>query len=93
MALVEDFLKRHFTNHNCDSCGRHFPLSCLVTFDSPFPEIAGKYCVCCSHKVFDLVDYCDSCGEEYPKGHLFKSLISEEKYCKTCLRNEMEEYE
>lgn len=94
MDLVNDFLHRHFVyNHTCDYCGRHFPASCIINYDSPFQEIAGKYCTVCFHKVLDLVDYCDCCGEEYPKGHIYKSLISKEQYCKNCIKGEFGEHE
>lgn len=93
MALVDEFLHRHFSNHSCDYCSRFFPASALITLPSPFEEIAGKYCAVCYHKIYDLIGYCDACCEEYPKSHLYQSLISKEKYCRTCLREELSEYE
>jgi hypothetical protein len=70
----------------CDACGKHFSKSVLITINSSFKEVDGKYCVCCSHKIFDLMGYCDECENEYPKSHLFTS-IDKSTYCKQCIRS------
>jgi hypothetical protein len=86
MALVDEFLHRHFVEkHLCSDCGRHFPLSVLITLDSPFPEINGKYCTVCYHKVYDLLGYCDECCEEYPKKQLYKNVFDDTVLCRRCL--------
>lgn len=92
MALVDEFLKRHFVdNHRCDECNRHFPMHALITLDSPFTELNGKYCTVCYHKIYDLIGYCDECGNEMPKKYLYKSLFDKSVVCKECLQHEAHE--
>jgi hypothetical protein len=87
--LVEEFLHRHFVEkHVCSECDRHFPLSALITLDSPFPEINGKYCTVCYHKMCDLLGFCDECGEEYPKKQLYQNVFDNTIVCKRCLNEQ-----
>jgi hypothetical protein len=89
MSLVNEFFHKQFVEkHHCTNCGRHFPLSVLINLDSPFPEINGKYCTVCYHKIYDLLDYCDECGEEFPKRQLYKNVFDETIMCMRCLQNE-----
>jgi DNA-directed RNA polymerase subunit RPC12/RpoP len=89
MALVEDFFRKHFIDaHVCSDCGRHFPASMIITLDSYFPELAGKYCQICFHKIYDLIGYCDECGNEFPKQHLYKSMFDQTVVCKGCLHEQ-----
>lgn len=91
MDIVAEFLNKHFNGFECDSCNRAFPRSLLINLDSPFTEIAGRYCTMCYHKVYDLIGFCGECGEEYPKKYLFKNVFDDEVICKRCLQNEENE--
>jgi predicted amidophosphoribosyltransferase len=86
--LVAKFLSKHFNGYECDSCHRAFPKSLLINYNSSFPEVDGLYCTLCMHKVYDLLGYCDECGEEYPKKHLYKCVFDNSIICKRCLQNE-----
>jgi hypothetical protein len=89
MSAANEFFKRHFLDtHTCDECNRHFPLHVLINIDSPFPEIAGKYCMICYHKIYDQIGFCDECGNEYPKKRLYKNLFDKSIVCEGCLQSE-----
>lgn len=86
---MSNFFQRHFIDaHACSDCGRHFPASVLISVDSNFVELAGKYCTVCMHKIYDLIGYCDECGNEYPKKYLYQSMMDKSIVCKECLQDE-----
>ena len=86
--MEKQFFKKIMEAFACSDCGRYFPRSVLITLDSPFQEIKGTYCTICYHKIYDLIGFCDECGNEYPKQYLYASLFDKTVVCKECLQHE-----
>lgn len=101
--MIREWIQTKHDEHLCFDCGRYFPKSVLITIDSPFEEIRGRYCTVCAQKafkrnhemeqfLFTMSAHCESCGEEYPMSHLFHdSIYSDSHLCWRCYDREHQE--
>jgi predicted amidophosphoribosyltransferase len=87
MGLVEGMNK--IFGVECDECSVPFPKSMLVTFRCVgFSKYDGRYCASCYQKIAKNFGFCDECGDEFPKEHLYRSLVDKTALCKNCLIHE-----
>jgi hypothetical protein len=57
----------------------------LVNMSYGHKQLDGRYCVVCSHKIYDKMGYCDECDDHYPKSHLYVNAVDKTTLCKGCI--------
>jgi hypothetical protein len=82
---LNEYWDKFIMGFECDHCGRHFPKSVLVNMNYGHKQLDGRYCVVCSHKIYDKMGYCDECDEQYPKSHLYVNAVDKSTLCKGCI--------
>jgi hypothetical protein len=82
---LNEYWDKFIMGFECDHCGRHFPKSVLVNMNYGHKQLDGRYCVICSHKIYDKMGYCDECDEQYPKSHLYVNAVDKTTLCKGCI--------
>jgi predicted amidophosphoribosyltransferase len=77
----------------CDECSVPFPKSMLISFECVgFSKFNGRYCVSCYQKIAKNFGFCDDCGDEFPKEHLYKTVAGHKTVlCLRCLNKEEED--
>ena len=82
---LNHYWEKFIMGFECDHCGRQFPKSVMVTMKYGYSQLDGKYCVVCSHKIYDQMGCCDECDEYYPKSHLYINAVDKSTLCKGCI--------
>jgi hypothetical protein len=82
---LNEYWDHFIMGFECDHCGRQFPKSVMVTMKYGYTQLDGKYCVVCSHKIYDKMGWCDECDEQYPKSHLYVNAVDKTTLCKGCI--------